>query len=78
MNETPCCCFLQLFLPEGGLHADINGDGVLDHVQVSYTVDDLIYNCLHFINPADCLCESQTVFETQSGPLRGVLVRRKG
>ncbi|KAJ8465036.1 hypothetical protein OPV22_027588 [Ensete ventricosum] len=24
----------QLHLPEGGLHADINGDGVLDHVQV--------------------------------------------
>lgn len=23
----------KLFLPEGGLHADINGDGVLDHVQ---------------------------------------------
>lgn len=27
-------CFLQLNLREGGLHADINGDGVLDHVQV--------------------------------------------
>lgn len=25
---------LQLHLLEGGLHADINGDGVLDHVQV--------------------------------------------
>ncbi|KAH7668536.1 Integrin alpha N-terminal domain-containing protein [Dioscorea alata] len=24
----------KLHLPEGGLHADINGDGVLDHVQV--------------------------------------------
>lgn len=24
----------QLHLQEGGLHADINGDGVLDHVQV--------------------------------------------
>uniref|UniRef100_A0A7I4D3Y5 FG-GAP repeat-containing protein n=1 Tax=Physcomitrium patens TaxID=3218 RepID=A0A7I4D3Y5_PHYPA len=23
----------KLFLPEGGLHADVNGDGVLDHVQ---------------------------------------------
>ncbi|XP_024389347.1 uncharacterized protein [Physcomitrium patens] len=23
----------KLYLPEGGLHADINGDGVLDHVQ---------------------------------------------
>ena len=27
-------CFHQLHLQEGGLHADINGDGVLDHVQV--------------------------------------------
>jgi hypothetical protein len=27
-------CFNQLHLQEGGLHADINGDGVLDHVQV--------------------------------------------
>lgn len=26
--------FPQLHLQEGGLHADINGDGVLDHVQV--------------------------------------------
>lgn len=26
--------FLQLLLQDGGLHADINGDGVLDHVQV--------------------------------------------
>jgi len=25
---------LQLLLAEGGLHADVNGDGVLDHVQV--------------------------------------------
>lgn len=24
----------QLHLQEGGLHADVNGDGVLDHVQV--------------------------------------------
>ena len=24
----------QLHLQEGGLHVDINGDGVLDHVQV--------------------------------------------
>lgn len=28
--------FHQLHLLEGGLHADINGDGVLDHVQVTY------------------------------------------
>jgi hypothetical protein len=28
-------CF-QLHLTEGGLHADINGDGVLDHVQVCW------------------------------------------
>lgn len=27
---------LQLHLQEGGLHADINGDGVLDHVQVHF------------------------------------------
>lgn len=26
----------QLHLQEGGLHADINGDGVLDHVQVIF------------------------------------------
>lgn len=26
--------FLQLLLQDGGLHADVNGDGVLDHVQV--------------------------------------------
>lgn len=25
---------IQLHLQDGGLHADINGDGVLDHVQV--------------------------------------------
>jgi len=25
----------KLYLPEGGLHADINGDGVLDHVQAA-------------------------------------------
>jgi len=29
-----CFCVLQLLLAEGGLHADVNGDGVLDHVQV--------------------------------------------
>ncbi|KAG5245558.1 FG-GAP repeat-containing family protein [Salix suchowensis] len=28
-----CHCFHWLHLQEGGLHADINGDGVLDHVQ---------------------------------------------
>jgi len=44
---------LQLFLPEGGLHADINGDGVLDHVQVISTflqivvlVNNAIYGLL--------------------------------
>lgn len=26
--------FLQLLLQDGGLHGDVNGDGVLDHVQV--------------------------------------------
>jgi hypothetical protein len=38
---SPLTCFsfwnyshFQLHLTEGGLHADINGDGVLDHVQV--------------------------------------------
>jgi hypothetical protein len=25
----------KLHLPENGLHADINGDGLVDHVQVS-------------------------------------------
>lgn len=78
MDETPYCCYLQLFLPEGGLHADINGDGVLDHVQVSYTIDDLINNCLHLINPADCLCQSHTVFETQSGLCVVYLLEGKG
>ena len=29
-----CDYHVQLHLTEGGLHADINGDGVLDHVQV--------------------------------------------
>lgn len=29
--------YFQLHLLEGGLHADINGDGVLDHVQVHIT-----------------------------------------
>lgn len=27
-------CYIQLHLQGGGLHADVNGDGVLDHVQV--------------------------------------------
>ncbi|GMH45150.1 hypothetical protein BSKO_13107 [Bryopsis sp. KO-2023] len=27
----------KLHLPEGGLHADLNGDGVLDHIQASET-----------------------------------------
>lgn len=35
--------FLQLLLQDGGLHADVNGDGVLDHVQVQivYNVENL-------------------------------------
>lgn len=35
--------FSQLHLQEGGLHADINGDGVLDHVQVHF-ISSLIYS----------------------------------
>lgn len=43
-------CFNQLHLQEGGLHADINGDGVLDHVQV--------YNCFFHLRqskPYECI-----------------------
>jgi len=45
-------CFHQLHLQEGGLHADINGDGVLDHVQVCNCFFHLrqskLYECIFY------------------------------
>lgn len=38
--------FFQLHLQEGGLHADINGDGVLDHVQVHMVYYILMFTSL--------------------------------
>lgn len=40
---------LQLHLLEGGLHADINGDGVLDHVQVHTSDTAAAFDSLAFL-----------------------------
>lgn len=40
--------YLQLHLLEGGLHADINGDGVLDHVQVHTSDTTAAFGSLAF------------------------------
>lgn len=54
----------QLHLQEGGLHADINGDGVLDHVQVVAT---FFYNLqllfIYFNSIQMQLYESPSVLE---------------
>lgn len=43
---------LQLHLQEGGLHADINGDGVLDHVQVEqiFYLSQISYSFIKYSN----------------------------
>ena len=50
----------KLHLPAPGLHADINGDGVMDHIQVHGASPDFSISILSF----------RTVYTTK--PIRGL------